>query len=1079
MPDDWRITECANQLLLFAACDARASMLGRREQSCAALTPLHPFGDVPSIPQVRVIRERIAANHLDVEPLAQFLKWIRGLPENTKWLDRLREQPPWKVGDVLTWWIQAGAVLAAWKWDRSMSGAEFDPDPRRSIDGRPPMEWLYCSMLRNLFLEADEEHPAFWFVDHGEAWHMTADAAAPWPERWHEPATSRESCLIALLEWCGDPGQQTVVADGTAVAPDAVERWARDYEDRYRDFARATLRLLRRRCRFGDVGGIAARREDWRVFKAPGSPRRPRVLRPPIESAEHPGGPVLVPGWVMTPWPAVLVNRLRREWASKPETPTAIARGLARAESWTPADRGFRPILTPRDEAESRPGEPAPVNVSTEAERLVALGSLAAILAASPASGAGEHKAADPAFMAIEDRIRWVWGVEGIDLRRTRESADAARVIPFDGPVGSATTADAAVLSLACDDLPGDLVVGRIGGNCGCPAELFTAVEELDWRLWAVAALHRMGRLDVDALHRVLDEVDWEQYKLRLLEARLPAGRRALGDAHAALHRVSLRLSRDCPGHREEGIVAWIADAIAGVTGVICSLLAATDPAGVARVVPPRDASGAIKLSAWMAMPWEDRSPEHAWGIQWEASSQPFGQPLREALDSEGCAHVVFSAGEQASEDDLRLLAAPGLVTGSAGADIDGVAWPLRGRLMEAVTAASSPDLASAIQELRDGCSGTNAEGYHRLIQAAIADVPAAAAWVRLMQADARFAFSCHPAVEVTTAGVRVLPGSVGDPMEWQDHDTLADGEDVSIRFATDDTRSRRVVSRGRPAADSAEAHAAHLIASVVHGPAALREKADQLRLATDRRRMFGTAAESAADEAIAVGDALAAWAADGGDAVLEAFRSLAAWCVAGGFTITPDDWQPAAGAPAEGLGVERVDFHPKVPEGRIVVTRFGIKTAAGDEVAALQAFISAGPVPAGYDELRDLVVGLPDGGEAVARFRTSVLEFPRRVQSGQVDSSVAGLFDVAWKAVMKAPEREDVRQAAVSVHRLLDRSYGLITFEPKAIGEYPETWLQTAEGGRPRGQRVERLLRPGLRTIDSKLKWPAIVETR
>jgi hypothetical protein len=242
---------------------------------------------------------------------------------------------------------------------------------------------------------------------------------------------------------------------------------------------------------------------------------------------------------------------------------------------------------------------------------------------------------------------------------------------------------------------------------------------------------------------------------------------------------------------------------------------------------------------------------------------------------------------------------------------------------------------------------------------------------------------------------------------------------------------------------------------------------------------MFGTAAESAADEAIAVGDALAAWAADGGDAVLEAFRSLAAWCVAGGFTITPDDWQPAAGAPAEGLGVERVDFHPKVPEGRIVVTRFGIKTAAGDEVAALQAFISAGPVPAGYDELRDLVVGLPDGGEAVARFRTSVLEFPRRVLSGQVDSSVAGLFDVAWKAVMKAPEREDVRQAAVSVHRLLDRSYGLITFEPKAIGEYPETWLQTAEGGRPRGQRVERLLRPGLRTIDSKLKWPAIVETR
>lgn len=1081
MPDDWRVWECANQLLLFATCDARGSMLPGQGRSVAIPAPLPPFDDVPNSRNARLVRDRIAANPLDVEPLAQFLKLIRGLPDNPKSLDRLREHPSWRIGDVVEWWIRAGGVFAAWMWDRAMFGNDPDPDPQQSIEGLSPEAWLFSAMLRNLHLEADEEHPVFWFVAHAEAWRLTPDAAVTWPARWHEPAMSREACLLALLEWCGDPRHEVAAAVNAAAEPDTVERWARDYEDRHRDFARAALRLLRRRCRFGDVGNVAVRGADWRVCTASGSPRRPRVLRMPIHAAADPAGPALVPGWAVVPWPAAVVARLRREVESRPPTPLAIARALGRADAWAPEERGFRPVLPPRAEGESSGAGQRAVAPRAEAERLVALASLAAVVAASPARAAGEWKSTDPASFAIEDRIRWAWAVEGIDLRWAPAAAGTPRVVVLDEQVGADAPRDGEVLCLACDDFPGELVVGRIGRGWRCPDELFAAVDDLDWRWWALAALRYMGRLDdeFEPLTQLASEMGWERHKLQLLQARLPADQRALVDAHAALHRARLRIERECVAPHQQELSAWVTEAVAAVERAICGLLAAADPAGVARLVPPRTASGAIDLPAWMAVPVDDRSPEAVWAMEWETSTHPFGQPLREVLDHDGRSRAVFSAGEQAAEADLRLLSAPGVVTGSAGADVDAAISPLRVRLLDAVTTASSPDMTGAISEFRESCTSTNADGFDRLMQAAVAGVPAAVAWVRLMQADSRFGFSCHPAVEATEAGFRVSPGRDGDSIEWEDHDTIADGGDVRIRFATDVTRSRRVVSRGRPAADSAEAHAARLVAVVAGGPASLVARVEQLRRATDRRRTFGAAVESAADEAVTVGDELAAWSVDVGDGALEAFRCLAAWCAASGLTVAPHDWHPEAGAPADGLAVERVDFHPKVPEGRVVVTRFGVTDERGTEVAALQAFISAGPPPAGYDELRDLVAALPDEIDAISRFRTSVFDFPRRVRSGQTDTSVAGLFDVAWKAVMKAPDRDDLRQAAAAVHRLLDRSYGLITFEPKTVGEYPDTWLQTGEGGRPRGLRVDRLLRPGLRTIDNKLKWPAIVETR
>ena len=64
------------------------------------------------------------------------------------------------------------------------------------------------------------------------------------------------------------------------------------------------------------------------------------------------------------------------------------------------------------------------------------------------------------------------------------------------------------------------------------------------------------------------------------------------------------------------------------------------------------------------------------------------------------------------------------------------------------------------------------------------------------------------------------------------------------------------------------------------------------------------------------------------------------------------------------------------------------------------------------------------------------------------------------------------------AVHQLLERSYEMILFRPKSVGDFADGWLRTPAGGEPRGNRVEQLVRPGVRTRDNKLVRPAIVKT-
>ena len=148
-----------------------------------------------------------------------------------------------------------------------------------------------------------------------------------------------------------------------------------------------------------------------------------------------------------------------------------------------------------------------------------------------------------------------------------------------------------------------------------------------------------------------------------------------------------------------------------------------------------------------------------------------------------------------------------------------------------------------------------------------------------------------------------------------------------------------------------------------------------------------------------------------------------------------------------------------------------------GTVVALPEVYKSAGPEPTGYREVAEKVNALADKTETVAKFRQNVHGVPERVEKGHSPNTfIRDLFTCAWDAKLSATDRPSIDAAVQVVHEFLERSYGMVLFMPKTIGDFPKNWLETRDGGQPRGPRVE-LVRPGVRTRDNNLVCPAIVD--
>ena len=1074
MAEEWRIPEIVNQTLLFFALHVRHKVAGVPQP--AIKPPLPPFRGGAIQHQIDGILDEVARNTHDLESLRRRLD--APLSRLTGWKANVDHLPRWKVGDVVEWWIAASVELARWRTSRMRrdGGAEQVSTGERRAAVYSMQDWLWHATVRRLQLEDDEEYPPIWCESHVGAWKLGEHQLAnDRPKSWEREACGPDDCRLALLEWCGDAGRELGSTANTPNPP-TTDAWAADYETRHRDFARSSLRLLRRRCQFAPHHvPNSDPAYQWQLAHTTHSPSVLKVLRRPLvitDAVEN-----RLPGWFVSPWPVATVEQYRKAVASIDPRPGSIDRALvAAANAVRPEDRSFAPLPPWEIAAVAAEGiDPLADGV----ERLAAVVRLAVTEEAMPR---GAAPFGPPAAAGVErgGLLRDALAVEGFGLRRTAADAAAGRRIPLGAGSESSPSGAASRIILSRVGSSPTVDVGVVGPPARCPEDLLAAIEELDWRWWAIAAAR--GACDPRGVAKQLADfavaTEWEKVKCRLLDLDLESPK-AAGELAAAFTILDTRVAIGLSGFavvKESGALhSLLADRVTIVATAVLQQLLSIDPVEQGGLYPPRTAEGRIDLAACATDRCRSDAHAHEWHINWKRSSERFGAQTGESWRDGDRFRVMVSAGESATDADLLSLDDMRIAS-RIGSPWDVLWRPLRTRVTTGLSQGQPPDFAAAIGEIRQSWNGDAADAFNELVTMAVAGQPQAVATLRLFHGDSRFGFKCHPAIEVGEQGVSLSSAEVSDTLVWCDDQAVPVNQDIEIVYAFDPARARRVVSRGQPAPSSPEASAARLEAIVPVGSRAQAAVA-ALHAAIDRRRMFGADAVDPLSAAVTAANAMAA-STPGDTWVAAAFDALSNCCEACNGRIVPADWSPVAGVPSEGLDIKRFGFHGTVPMGRAVVERFGVTAEDGTVVAFPEVYKSAGPEPDGYREVVEKVSLLVDEAEPVARFRQNVHDLPKRVENGQTKTAIPGLFDVAWKAKESAADRADIEAAVQAVHQLLERSYEMILFRPKSVGDFADGWLRTPAGGEPRGNRVEQLVRPGVRTRDNKLVRPAIVKT-
>jgi hypothetical protein len=1081
MADNWRVRETINQVLLAFALRARNAIANPAGRNGFPL-PLRPGHTI--VPKLDKWCDTLAGLSEDMPSAKrQFTRYCDGIVQDLGGrpdaVARILREPPWTIGEVVEWWIGAGLAIAACRSDPSDSSVE-------------PI--LGEAILR-LQVDDDETHPAIWCAELAHSWRL--DPARPSSlerlESWARDAKNLDDCLEELLAWCGDPSREQACLDGKQSDPRVMDEWAADYAHRHHAFAREALRLLRRRCGF-EAGShpTPSSLGHWRRTEVPHSPSERQILRRPLmtaAAADDPRAPdsaaaparLLAAGWIVEPWPATVMGGYALDTASLPARPASLERAIdAAAQATRPDDRCFAALILPELDGADWPESD---RLADGVERLAAiarLGAIETILLHDAASDRGmqsdEHtprpsstgsRLADSLML---EGFAFDWLAGGSSVRRIPLSACAAAI-----------AAGAMRIGLLRPAAGETVEIGVVGRPARCPDDLLAAIEAFDWWWWALDTV-RIGIAATTApaaawLGRAAAPFDWESIKQGLLDLDADAvdAPRTLAASFAALHEAALALNspESEAGKRGTALRSRLNDLLSQLANTVLRLLLRVDPAAQGGLFPPRTPEGLVDLAAWASGGCAADPRASRWSVRWVRSDELFGRHLTESRPDKDRCEAVFSAGESATDADLAILDDLGVVAGES-LPWDPIWEPIRRSVVDGLGERRPPEFGVAVEQARKAWSTGSSRAFDELIKGALAGHPKAVATLRILIADPRLAFECHPTIVWHEDRVSIRSAAVDDPLGWLDSDEAPDGADVHVHFAVDRSKALRILSRGRPSEPSAEAHAARLESAVAGGTIGAREAARAVRAATDRRRMFGPQAPDPLSSVVQAADSLAATGPDAAWADA-AFAAIGECCAAHGGRINPADWSAAEGASAEGLGITRCAFHAFVPQGRLVVERFGATAADGSVIASPEGFVSAGKEPDYYPEVLEAVGGFTDQDGPPARLRRNVLEFPRRVVNGQTRTAIQGLFDLAWEVHLSAVDRADFEAAVRAVERLVERSFGMVVFRPKSLGEFPDAWLRTTEGGSPRNNRLT-LVRPGVRTRDNLLVCPAIV---
>ena len=642
------------------------------------------------------------------------------------------------------------------------------------------------------------------------------------------------------------------------------------------------------------------------------------------------------------------------------------------------------------------------------------------------------------------------------------------------------------------------VAVGRIGAPATCPEKLFTAIEDLDWRMWACErfiglrqknwlveweSVKNSSLLDAskaDVLERLFTSASRKRDDIRrLLPQYKPGGQKPSDHIHSHLHDLDAALSE--------------------VEKESLDQLHKISPIALQQLCPPRTPAGAIDIVGAFASDCFSNLKMAKWKLCWKPSAEPLGQQLSQTHDDDGNTIVTFS-GEQASDLDLRLLnlLSRSNATSQAGSlKWAGVLRQCRPIALKAVSpdgdkvshSAFTLDALATFTDLRDRLADDKSGQFDCFIKDFLVQEKSAVEWHELLSDDPRVNFQCHPNIDRKTHTVAAI-SSCSKYLDWKFSETVPRGQDIEIRYAMDPDHAKRVVSRGPQVLESL-AYLAELVeAAGLQAGNPIAQLASELRIAIDRWQQFPYDCPlPPIEEGKKLLDALPATHDVSPSVISSVFSKVIALFASEslGYAVVPSDWDPREGPPAAFAsdGVGPADFHDWIPAGRVAVTAFGLRTLAGtDDRFRFTGFTSAGPTPKEYPQLVaavDEAVRRADENPLWLEVRRRLRELPKHSLAKTLGLAVPNFFDCVWEA----SGSESGPQSTAAIRAVQDRTGDILKgackmllFEPHGLSDYPAVWIRERNGNSPRGTRIVRLARPGIRTLDNTLIRTALVDT-
>jgi|GEM_PF-3709355 len=1081
MSQSWLAEECRQQAVLFLAVAAysRHGKTGEVSSGCPA--PLLAAGSSLQ----SLVTTRAGALAADAKA-SEIAAWVQSaFEQHATQTDAGIPLTPWKRVELVRWWLEAGKSLAA-----------IDAAQRTS--------------LARVTREANDRiHPALWCAERFNRFSLSMDAFSQdtREDDWNTAANAPGDYRRKLFTWVMSPDRRR---------PDLgkdLKTWLSHLQGEMRDIANDAAALFGANRRFRAGGKLdLATSDKWIVAKWVAGGRMggglfTEIRRPVIYTTVEGTSQLFVKGVAAMPTAQGLVGELADSQAVGGTEDAAQAGNLPSLERATAFARAS---WQPNDLVSKFWGKAG----DASAGLLPAEAVVPAFLAVARWLTAAQVIADLDGPAALRDErgelieaTRIALAIEGFRVQDGRRGTRPLRAIPLAaGMPDPQQCLEFTRESSACK-----VSLGYLDEPASCPPTLFAAIEALDWRLWAFTAAPwnreqelTRAELEIPPRPQVLRSDDWEAIKRQALHVSGGAAdEEPLAKLFTYAHerRMAFELLRtSLPQEKPAGaMLDGLIQECHGLAQESLAALVKLDPAAVLRLDPPRRSDGAIDLAAWLtrggpacdAADDTTAEPVIPYRLRWSREPQPRGEVLEERLRDDGTAvEVLISAGD-ATDTELAVLNAP----------VFSADWRLErpeepsARLAELLTglratfaspAAGQPGTTpgDSILALRTAFAGEAAAAFHELITRCRAGEETARAWCRILQADPEFAFACYPGIDIEAGGLQ--PPALDDPfLSWEFDDTKPAGQDLEVWFAMTPVKARRLISLGQRKSGSLADRAELLAAACQRAGGRLARLGSEARQATHRLMTFGVHApnpvgtvEPLLDELLEIESAPAV------DRTA-IFAATADWCEAIDHQLVPSAWRaegrllPAA---CPDLSLEP-DFDNQAPTGTIVIRRFGLRGVHGWPFSGA---VSAGPTPGGFREFRACAERL-DNSRKVGDIPSDIAwiraadELAKHSLAGTLTLALPNLFDRLWEAIAGVADpvaRAEVESATPPLFEMLKGCCRMIPFEPAKIGDYSAGWVREADGAQPRGRRIKRLVRPGLRTIENVLVRPAIVIT-